>query len=91
MEYPVQTSLILISYEVLDDEVINMVPKNNFFNSYYNLVSNFDSENKKEEEEDNFFEQEVEDKLEVTPEATFYPKVIRAVKNMQAAYSKDKN
>ena len=57
-------ALISISYERSDEEDIKMVSQNNKINNYYDVVSDFYSDN---EEEENVFEQEIKDNLKVTP------------------------
>ena len=45
----------------------------------------------KEKEEGNLFEWEKDEELEVTPKTTLNPKVVGAMKNLQASYNKDPN
>ena len=39
--------------------------------------------------EKNLFDQEIDNELEVTPKTTLYPKVVRAMKHLQASDKKD--
>ena len=79
--------VIVVSYEGLDNEVVEMVPENNDSNNYYDVVSDSDSDKEAEKEED--FEPEIDDKLEVTLKATQHPKVVKAMKKLQAFFNED--
>ena len=64
------------SYEGSDDDDQEMVPKNSNVNNDFNAASDdLDSE-----EEVNFFDQEIDQELEVNPTTTVNPKVLRAIK-----------
>ena len=58
-----------------------MVLGNNEKNNYYdyNEVRNYESKNKDEE---NYFEDQIDEDIEVTPKSTLNPKVARVIKNM---------
>ena len=68
-------SIVLMSYEGLDDEDVKMVLGDNEINDInYNVVSNH-------EEEENIFKEQIECKIEVTFKITLNPKAVRAIKN----------
>ena len=64
-------SVILMSYEMSEneEEVEMALDHNENNNNNYNKVSNFESN----EVEVNFFEERIEDMIEVTPKATLNP------------------
>ena len=61
---------------------------NNDINNNYHVISN---DLKSESKEENFFEQDIEDKIKVNLEITLYPKMVRPMKNLQASYNKTIN
>ena len=77
-----------MSYDGSDDkEAVKraLVHDENYNNDYY-IVSSSES---KVEVEENIFEGQIEDKIEVTPKTKLNPKVARVIKNLQALYNED--
>ena len=79
-----------ISYEESDDEDDDdsILENNNITSNNYNVVS-IDSENKSKEEK--VFEQDIRAENEVSSNKTLNPRVVQAIKNLQASYKKDDN
>ena len=66
-----------------DDEVIKTdLSHNENNNYYYYVVSNFEIV---VEAKENFFQVKVEDEIEVAPKTTLNPKLIQAMKKLQAS------
>ena len=81
--------LIPTSYDGLEDnEEVKMVSKYNESNNNYYKVGYYKSD---EEAKDIFFEEQVDDKIKVTPKTTLNPKVVHAMKNLQALYNNHAN
>ena len=55
----------------------------------YNIVSNVSDSN--DEIGEHFFEHEFDEELKVTLETTLHPKIIRAMKSLQASYIEEAN
>ena len=64
-----------------------MVPENNIINNDYNAV-NSNSNNK---EEENIFDQDFNEELEMSLKITLNPQVLKALKNLQPSYNEDPN
>ena len=80
-------TVVLMSYDGSDDKEVAMILGNNEIDSnIYNVVSDHKSNN---EAEENFFEQQNEDIIEVTPKTILNPKVVRALKILQMSYYAD--
>ena len=70
-----------------DKEEVEMVLINNENNNNDNdVVSDFRSH---DEAKENLFEEQVDDKIKVTPKTTLSQKMVHAVKNLQAFYNED--
>ena len=72
-----EITVVPVSYDGLDDDK----------RSKY-AVSNLESN---DEAEENLFEEQIQDEIEVIPKTTFNPKLVKAVKNLQALYNEDTN
>ena len=80
--------LIPKNYDGLDDEEEIKMASTNKDNNNGNILR--DSEND-DEAKKNFFEEWVNDEIKVTPKTTLNPKMVCAVKNLQASYNNDAN
>ena len=82
------------SYEGSDDkEELEIVPVDNKNNSI-NVVRNSDGDSNNddfENNEENFFEEDINDQVMASPKTTFNTKVIQAMKKLQASYNDETN
>ena len=63
-------------------------------NTNVNVVSDSDSDSSKEDFKninDNFFDEDIDDQIKITPQTTINAKVEQAMKNLQASYNDDAN
>ena len=91
----VKKSLVVnTSYEGLDEEEeFEMVPIIND-NNYINVVSDFNSDLREEDfknNEDNFFEEDVNDQVKISPQTNVNAQVVWAMKKLQTLYNDDAN
>ena len=83
-----------MSYEGSDDEEeLKMVPVM-INNNNVNVVSNSNSDSSKDDfknNDNNFFDEDIDDQVKVTPQTTINAKVVQAMKKLHALYNDDAN